>query len=384
MMRLRSIIRKILRRNPVILPLAFEDLTKAQEHRGVRWHPIVDSATPPRPFTRSLSDTTIDWSSYVSEVHPPMGVVELPAGYRITGSGWPLSKEGIIIPDTTWYGGAYGEIKHGPELLPAKRVSGTVLSLLSDFSHHNYYHFLVDALGRFALYEQAAPNLPAIDFVLCPRPFTRRLERWIDMLGVDRSRIIPMDAGDVIRADRTLVPSFPGERRDTTALAVDFWRRRRFGERQFNGVRKIYLPRRSTTRALTNDKEVEAALHARGFETLELTARAEPEMLFAEAKIVVGVHGAGLTDCMFSPPDAWMLEIVPSDHIYPYYYSLAGATGLRYAYLVAQSEGQRDPQSWGPSPHNLTVDIDALLRGIDSLEAEDTNQQSSTVTHTLR
>jgi len=369
-MRLRSIVRKILRRNVVIPPLAFEDLSTARENRGVRWHPVVGPAKPRRPFTRALSDTTINWSSHVSADHPPMGVVELPAGYRITGSGWPLSREGIIIPDTTWYGQAYGEIKHGHSLAPAKRVSGTALSLLSDFAHQNYYHFLVDALGRFALYEQAASNLPAIDVVLCPRPFTRKLERWIDLLHLNRARVMTVDPGDVICADRTLVPSFPGVRRDTTALAVDFWRRRRFGERQFNATRKIYVPRRSTTRALTNQAEVEAALRARGFESVEPSEVADSETLYAEAKIVVGVHGAGLTECMFCPRDAWMLEIVPTDHIYPYYYSLAGAAGLRYAYLVAQSAGQRPPRSWGPSPFDLTIDIDDLLRGIDSLEAE--------------
>src|SRR6187551_1315337 len=147
-MSLRSIAKKILRRDGSTPPLAFEDLTRAREKRGVRCHPVIDPASPQRPLTRALSDATIDWSSFVSAAHPPMGVVELPAGYRITGSGWPISSKGAIIPDTTWYGQAHTEIKKGHALAPAKRVSGTALSLLSDFAQNNYYHFLVDALGR--------------------------------------------------------------------------------------------------------------------------------------------------------------------------------------------------------------------------------------------
>jgi Glycosyltransferase 61 len=350
-------------------PPQFVPLATVTRDSRVRWHRVFDSAPAARPPTQRFGTVDIDWSTLVSAQHPSAGVVELPRGYTLTSAGWAIDKAGVAIADTTWYGNAHSEIKNGPSRSRARRIDGTALSLLSDFAQLNYYHFLVDALARYALYEQIADSLPRPDVILCPRPFTKRLERWINWLGVRDCRIELVGSHERVRADRTLLPSFPGERRDCAAWAAQFWRSRRFGAEVDEGHRKLYLPRRSTKRAITNEPELEAALIARGFEIVDPASVAEPETLFAEAKIVVGAHGAALTDCMFCPRNAVMVEIVPSDHVFPYYYCLAGAADLRYAYIVGASTDQRPPGSWGPSPHDLSVDITALLTGLDQLDA---------------
>jgi Glycosyltransferase 61 len=349
-------------------PPHFVPLATATRDHNVHWHQVFDSERVARPLTHRLGAIDIDWSSQVSAQHPPMGIVELPSGYTLTSAGWAIDEAGVAIADTTWYGHAYAEIKKGSPRTRARRIRGTVLSLLSDFAQVNYYHFLVDALARYALYERIAGNLTRPDVILCPRPFTKRLERWVDWLGVRDCRIEFLGTGERVRADRILLPSFPGERRDCAAWAAHFWRERRFGTEFREGKRKLYLPRRSTTRAITNEPALEAALVARGFEIVDPTAIAEPESLFAEAKIVLGAHGAALTDCLFCPPNAVLVEIVPSDHVFPYYYCLAGAADLRYAYIVGTSVAQRSPGTWGPSPYDFSVDVAALLAGLDRLD----------------
>ncbi|HVF18281.1 MAG TPA: glycosyltransferase family 61 protein, partial [Steroidobacteraceae bacterium] len=161
----------------------------------------------------------------------------------------------------------------------------------------------------------------------------------------------------------------PGLRRQTAAWTVDFWRHRRFPDEPKSGHRKLYLPRRSTTRAITNELDLEAALSARGFEIIDPADLDQPEETFSQASIVIGAHGAALTDAMFCPRDAVMVEIVPSDHIFPYYYCLAGAAGMDYAYIVARSAGQRPAGSWGPSPYDMTVDVESLVEWLDRRDA---------------
>jgi capsular polysaccharide biosynthesis protein len=332
----------------------------------VRWHQAREAAPIAEPHIERIGDAAIDWPALGSQQYPPCGIVELRGGHHITGQGWAISDQGVAVADTTWYGSAYSEIKAGVAHSRVRRIRGTALSLLSDFAQINYYHFRVDALSRYALYETLAAAVPKPDVVLCPRPLSKRLERWIDLLKLGDVQVALLGRDDRVRADCLLVPSFPGLRRQTAAWTVDFWRGRCFSVEPPSGHRKLYLPRRSTTRAITNEPELEAALTARGFEIIDPADLTKPEEVFAQASIVIGAHGAALTDAMFCPRDALLLEIVPSDHVFPYYYCLAGATGLGYAYIVARSAGQRNAGSLGPSPYDMTVDVNALLDWLDA------------------
>jgi hypothetical protein len=350
-------------------PPPFQMIATLRSDDRVRWHQAREAAPVPQPRVERIGGAAVDWLALGALEHPACGMVELRGGYSITGQGWPISDRGVAIADTTWYGSAYPEIKTGAARSRARRIRGTALSLLSDFAQINYYHFRVDALGRYALYEELAGAVPKPDVVLCPRPFSKRLERWIDLLKLGDAKVELLGRDDRVRADCLLVPSFPGLRRQTAAWAVDFWRRRALHTEPPSGHRRLYLPRRSTTRAITNEPELEAALSARGFEIIDPADLERSEQIFSESRIVIGAHGAALTDAMFCPRDAVMVEIVPSDHVFPYYYCLAGATRMDYAYIVARSAGQRPAGSWGPSPYDMTVDIDALIEWLDRREA---------------
>lgn len=74
----------------------------------------------------------------------------------------------------------------------------------------------------------------------------------------------------------------------------------------------------------------------------------------------MGAHGAGLANVVFCRPGTNVLEIVPTDNAYPFYFSLAHAAGLEYSCLVAPSVGQRDPDAFGPSPYDFEVELDEL------------------------
>lgn len=58
--------------------------------------------------------------------------------------------------------------------------------------------------------------------------------------------------------------------------------------------------------------------------------------LFYGARVIVAPHGAGLTNLLFSRPGAFLLEVSrPPPHMYPCYYQLAHALGLRYHTMTA-------------------------------------------------
>ena len=56
---------------------------------------------------------------------------------------------------------------------------------------------------------------------------------------------------------------------------------------------------------------------------------------FAEAELVVGAHGAGLTNLAFCPVGATVIELFAADYVNECFWALANTVhGLRYRYLV--------------------------------------------------
>jgi capsular polysaccharide biosynthesis protein len=79
--------------------------------------------------------------------------------------------------------------------------------------------------------------------------------------------------------------------------------------------RRIFISRRKTgTRTLANEGQLEKLLHAKGFEThfMEQYSLATQARLIREAEVIVATHGAGLANLMFARPRTHVIEIVPA------------------------------------------------------------------------
>lgn len=102
---------------------------------------------------------------------------------------------------------------------------------------------------------------------------------------------------------------------------------------------------------------------AAGFEIYDPLASPQQAEDFADAGIVVGTSGSGLTNIVNCPPGATMLEPFSSAHLYGYYYSLSGAAGLRYGYLIGESADER--REIGASESDFSLDLDAFASALD-------------------
>ena len=56
--------------------------------------------------------------------------------------------------------------------------------------------------------------------------------------------------------------------------------------------------------------------------------------LFASADLLIGVHGAGLTNMLFMPPGGMVLELLPPLCATASYWGIASALGITYRHLV--------------------------------------------------
>jgi len=98
--------------------------------------------------------------------------------------------------------------------------------------------------------------------------------------------------------------------------------------------KKIYISREDAIfKRISNEKEVTAYLSNKGFETITLSSLtlSEQIQLFRSASIVIGAHGAGLTNIMFCKPHTLVLEIFKSTG--DVYKLIASECNLQYTHI---------------------------------------------------
>lgn len=138
--------------------------------------------------------------------------------------------------------------------------------------------------------------------------------------------------------------------------------------RQSHSYEKIYISRKkSTKRKVVNEDEVEQLLINYGFDIIcnEDFDFNEQVSLFSNAKYVVSIHGAGLTNMLFMKEGSSVLELHKKRtndhdwHSFAFWY-MSNALGFRYYHQVCEPD---DPHSTFFAA-NFVVDISLLEKNI--------------------
>ncbi len=201
-----------------------------------------------------------------------------------------------------------GDVTSRPWLPPKQRVAGRVAVLNARMSH-NFFHWMIDILPRLAPLRRLGFEA---DYYLvdCLSAFQQDV---LATLGIQRHQLIQPHCRLLLEADELLVPSLP----TPTCL-------RAFGPTLAGALgadvhdapwRRIFISRRRTgTRTLTNEPQLEALLRSHGFEThsMEQYSLSKQAQLIRESALVVATHGAGLANLLFARPGTHVIEIVPA------------------------------------------------------------------------
>jgi len=90
---------------------------------------------------------------------------------------------------------------------------------------------------------------------------------------------------------------------------------------------------------LGGEEKVEEALGERGFTVLhcEELSFAEQIRTFHRADVVVGTHGAGLSNLVWSEPPCKVIEIFPSNYVLDCFAWLSFSQGFDYRYVLCRT-----------------------------------------------
>jgi len=108
---------------------------------------------------------------------------------------------------------------------------------------------------------------------------------------------------------------------------------------------RIYVSRQRTdsdhtsSRKVANYEDVEPILREFGFESyiLEDLRFREQVRLFSEAEVIMGPHGAGLVNMIFSD-NPMIIEMFPTNIIKPHFYFLSNIMGFEYESVITDSK----------------------------------------------
>ena len=336
------------------------------------WQVTHESAPLTWPLPRRIGSRQLRAAFDLPRESAELGVLTIEDGRVFGAHGWVLGANGAVLTELSWYEGPNERIVLPASLPRPRRVNGTCLSLVSDWSSRNYAHFLLDALGRLAVLDEAGISLSEFDRIYCPTPPSPAAAGLLDRFGIPPEKRIFAAPELLLSAERLLVPSRPATALTFPALLPAFLRRAVHARSTASPERRLYVSRRGFERRASSEPELERVVRERGFEVYEAGAQPTQPEDFDEATFVVGAHGAGLANLAFCKPGTRVLEIVPTDNAHPFYYSLAVGAGLDYAYVVGQSVVDRPLDVFGPSPYDFELDAEELEAALDGWDTSQT------------
>jgi capsular polysaccharide biosynthesis protein len=269
------------------------------------------------------------------------GIVTQPASDRFVAvlpnasvthdSGIVVSASGTAAVEDISGFGFGGDTPTNPLRLPylprPRRVEGTV-AVLTTGSHHNYYHWLTEALPRFDLY--AASGLP-IDRYYAPRRHAFHRDA-VALLGITPDRILPAVRNAHVSVDRLVASRVHDGLSRAKVDALHHRLTAAVGAAPTTAPRIFIRRLGHGARRLVNEAAVLRALESLGFvpcrpETLSF---ADQIRLFSQAECVVGPHGAGLTNLLFCREGTKVVEIGTPYRLWPCFREIAHHRGLDY------------------------------------------------------
>ena len=254
---------------------------------------------------------------------------------------------------------------------PRIRVSRPNLLLIHNHWASGYHHWLTEACVKLSA---IAPEKYA---VMLPASYGRFARESLRLLGC--TELVEIPPGRGVAASRVTIVANPYSGRFNPRDVA--WVSDRLASGCGNAAgseRRIYLRRaQDRLRKVENEDEVVGALLEYGFRVIDPGALSIEEQvkLFLGCEVLVGVHGAGLTNCLFMRPGNRVLELYRSltpggPGMNTCYWNLCVAAGLRYYYQFCahgRHEGS-DPRDLDRV--NVIVDIDKLRQNVEVMVSD--------------
>lgn len=313
---------------------------------------------PPNTLDAQILPSFVD-SQYCEPTNYYM--LKINSAYVLSHRGWVMTKnrdvliESLYRPDIKDSKGI-SDMVIWPKPLP---VHEKLFSANKPWIVKNYYHWLLEFLPKISVFidppSETMADLLKDAKILLPFSPTGWRGESLRMLGVTGEQVY-VAPREHLKVDQLLFTPNYGKLYNLPQWAIE-WLRGRFlpyVQEPVSEKRRIYISRRkAANRHIQNEEQVLQLLGRYGFEEilLEDINLADQVALFSQAEVVVGPHGAGFSNMVFST-NATLIDIFEPNHVNCCFYTLCHDGGQFYWYVMAETVDDI----------NMRVDVDKLER----------------------
>lgn len=271
-----------------------------------------------------------------------------------------------LISDSLIYTNQLKSIKHislrDLYLNKPEKILGTYSIFRTYKDYRNYYHSIIDNIPRlYLLHQYEYQKIPEIK-LLVSSELTALENFFLKKLLPENVKLFIVKPNNFYLLENLIFPKLftnlnagylPSE-------YLEFFIDKMKPNRERKTIHRIFISRKNASaRHILNEDEILDRLAIHGFKKyiLENLSIEEQIELFYDADYVIGVHGAGLVNLIFSS-QINVLEIFSTSYVIPHYYYLSKSLNHTYRYWCCNSKGGKDVPSF-------IVDPDELLKKLN-------------------
>ena len=241
-----------------------------------------------------------------------------------------------------------------------KKITEPVLWCLDGFSTGGYYHWITEILPRLWMAKEylAATKFAIPDYFFTKWPFCKE---FFELLGVQeflvldtyhkyliQNLVLPTRAGNPFYQQPIPMQNSIAWLKNAALQKKD----KKLGER-------LYISRaKAKYRKVLNEEEIYPVLEKYGFEVIyfEDYTLSDQISICQQAKVLMGLHGAGLTNMVFLPAQSKLIEIRPAIeyHMYNCFFTLKLHAPCEYNFILCD-------YAPNPLPHDKRLDDRSVI-----------------------
>lgn len=246
--------------------------------------------------------------------------------------------------------------------------------VIGNAASHNYYHWHFQSLASILLYRKLSGSGDTVTMMPPLNRWQTETLSLIDFQG-ERIEINPMDIAIAPNTVRSNIAGGEFAFAPHAAITAEFEELAKNVKTSSPYGRKIYVSRldAGSSRRILNEDQVCVLMASHGFDIVipgKLTV-AEQICTFRDADIIVGAHGAGLANLLFSTAENGprIVELFQSNYVNACYTKMCQAKGLDYTAVVSPGGLPVNDQTGEPMPVRTVNDYVCMadLQLIDSV-----------------
>ncbi|NHN85736.1 DUF563 domain-containing protein [Acetobacter musti] len=284
------------------------------------------------------------------------------SGFIFSG-GKPVAKSDYLLPFLC--SSIYQPIWEGMQKPHRERHIHGVSVMGFNHLYYNYYHFVAEALNSVSLCLDILSDATIQEVSILTGKLNSFRREYFNILlhGRKNIRIVEIDCDEYVRTDRILYcdnllgrstpqPILVAERIKFQKILLDNAALTDVGKTN----RMIYVSRQDTAaRRILNEPELIERLLQLGFEIFSASEISVYDQIktFREARLVIGGHGAGISNMLFAREETILLELIQASYLNVGPMRLAQIAGCHYYSMLFFEDGENN--GW-------YIDIDRVVQ----------------------